>query len=174
MKRICSFVIAFCMLFSFAYAVDTMHSNERYPFISCGPFWFIPPNGFVLERSSTGDPIYTNANGEMFMFHFTGGDTSHLISENHNQTLQNLEEIAERGIGKELWAGALYAEKSGGCYKVGSLIKDDLRSFSIAALCPEGFLFVVSTPTNTSSGMDLAHGIFKTLSYQEYVRKFQE
>lgn len=173
MKRICAFVLVFCTLFSCAYAVDTLHSNERYPFVSCGPFWFVVPSGFKLDKTHIGDPMYINSAGELFGFTYVPGAAAHLISEDTEETLRDLESLVKIGSAGDQWAGTLYAEKSGGCYKIGSLLKNDPVGFAIAAICPEGYLFIGISPANSSSGMDLAHGIFKTLSYQEYRREYR-
>lgn len=162
MKKIIFVFSLILLLFSSAYASETVEFNQRYHFVECDPFFFVCPEGFSFDGQ-----MWSNGS-EFFSCEYQKGSIGDLLTGNDADILHKLDAVFSSAFG-EPWCGALYAEKSGGCYKIGSLVQyEDAEIFFIVAACSEGTLVVMCSPADTSSGMDLAHGIFKTISYAEY------
>ena len=181
MKKIVAFVLCLVLLGSSAHAyvpviqAEKKHTNILYSVMTVGPFLFAATAGFQNEGNIGENPIWMNARGQTFQAIFIPDNIS--FFSDHEEVLNDLEELfIESSLG-DLWCGASYAEKSGGCYKIGGIIKkDDLELFGIYAFCPDGMLTIIYTPENpnmpyvdfSSDDMDLIQGIFDTISYIEY------
>ena len=163
MKKILCIILSVFMFASTAYASGSSY-NDLYNIVEMGNYFFCLPDGFYEVSNDGTISIYQNDNDELLA---VSAEPSELdfSDVSNDEALSLMDSIFAESFGDE-WAGALYSEKSGGCYKVGSILMGS-NGFIIVAATETSLATVVFQNLDLSNGYDLPHGVFKTLSFVE-------
>lgn len=160
MKKMICLVLALVFLCSAAYASD-FPPNRLYNFAKSEGYFFLLPQGFELLGSEDDVSVYQNAAGESVSV-MSYAEESNFGNESTQAILDEMDRIYANAFGSD-WAGMFYGEKSGGCYKIGSIMFGD-SDFMIIAINETHAAIIIIQNLDLSNGYDLPYGIFKTLS----------
>lgn len=166
MRKFLACFLMLLLVLPCAAADDTLQTNALYNLREYRAYRFALPDDFY----AFGNGEYGSAALSLFVLAYDDSELAAelaalLDSQPADQSLIAFEEMAKTLLDDmDVWS-MRWTEKTGGCYKTAALVsmENGERYWIVQALSEKGLISFMSTGAGTADGIDLAHGLLKTL-----------
>lgn len=156
MKKIIAFMLVLSSVFCASTAFAALPTVSDF-----GEFRVVIPENLILVSTQDNNYTYVAANGTFMMLTYRPGAWPAEIFElTDDEVFAYIDEVFSPNYGETYYRIA--AEKSGGCYKVATLVSQPKSAVGIVAIAPTGTI-ICFVDSSAQNGMNLARYMVQSI-----------